>query len=102
MSRTASHSGYSADSTYSLHTPRRSPLIVTMATLGLLALAACGHDAPTTAIAEARIIVVSVNGQSGIVDSTLPVAFVVELSFLSGRDKLYGYDVHSLVQYETE
>ena len=30
------------------------------------------------------------------------VAFVVELSFLNGRDKLYGYDVHSLVQYDTE
>ena len=28
------------------------------------------------------------------------LAFVVELSFLSGRDKLYGYDVHSLVTYE--
>jgi adenine phosphoribosyltransferase len=28
------------------------------------------------------------------------VAFVVELSFLGGRDRLYGYDVHSLVQYE--
>ena len=28
--------------------------------------------------------------------------FVVELSFLNGRDKLYGYDVHSLVQYESE
>jgi len=85
MSRTASHSGYSADSTYSLHTRRRSPLIVTMATLGLLALAACGHDAPTTAIAEARIIVVSGNGQSGIVDSTLPVAFVVELTDGTGH-----------------
>ncbi len=30
------------------------------------------------------------------------VAFVVELSFLGGRDKLYGYDVHSLIQYESE
>ena len=30
------------------------------------------------------------------------LAFVVELSFLGGRDKVYGYDVHSLVQYETE
>jgi adenine phosphoribosyltransferase len=27
-------------------------------------------------------------------------AFVVELAFLNGRDRLYGYDVHSLVQYE--
>jgi adenine/guanine phosphoribosyltransferase-like PRPP-binding protein len=30
------------------------------------------------------------------------LAFVVELSFLSGRDRLYGYDVHSLVQYESQ
>jgi adenine phosphoribosyltransferase len=28
--------------------------------------------------------------------------FVVELSFLNGRDRLYGYDVHSLVQYEAD
>ena len=28
--------------------------------------------------------------------------FVVELSFLNGRDKLYGYDVHSLIQYDSE
>ena len=32
--------------------------------------------------------------------SVVGLAFVVELSFLSGRDKLYGYDVHSLVTYE--
>ena len=30
------------------------------------------------------------------------VAFVVELSFLNGRDKLYGHDVHSLIQYDSE
>ncbi len=30
------------------------------------------------------------------------VAFVVELSFLNGRDKLYGQDIHSLIQYESE
>ena len=30
------------------------------------------------------------------------VAFVVELTFLNGRDKLYGHDVHSLIQYESE
>ena len=29
------------------------------------------------------------------------LAFVVELTFLNGRDRLYGYDVHSLVQYES-
>ena len=30
------------------------------------------------------------------------LAFVVELSFLNGRDKLYPYAVHSLVTYDTE
>lgn len=29
-------------------------------------------------------------------------AFVVELSFLNGRDKLRGYEVRSLVKYESE
>ena len=28
--------------------------------------------------------------------------FVVELSFLGGRDRLTGYDVHSLVAYDSE
>jgi adenine phosphoribosyltransferase len=27
-------------------------------------------------------------------------AFVIELGFLHGRDKLYGYDVHSLLTYD--
>ena len=27
------------------------------------------------------------------------VAFVIELAFLNGREKLTGYDVHSLIQY---
>jgi len=27
------------------------------------------------------------------------IAFVIELTFLNGRDKLAGYDVHSLIQY---
>jgi adenine phosphoribosyltransferase len=27
------------------------------------------------------------------------VAFVIELTFLHGREKLTGYDVHSLIQY---
>lgn len=30
------------------------------------------------------------------------IAFVVELTFLKGREKLKGYDVHSLVQYASE
>ena len=29
-------------------------------------------------------------------------AFVIELGFLNGRDKLYGYDVHSLITYDAE
>ncbi|MDQ3669789.1 MAG: adenine phosphoribosyltransferase, partial [Actinomycetota bacterium] len=27
------------------------------------------------------------------------IAFVIELTFLNGRDKLAGHDVHSLIQY---
>jgi len=30
------------------------------------------------------------------------IAFVIELSFLKGREKLKGYEVFSLVQYESE
>ena len=30
------------------------------------------------------------------------VSFIIELSFLKGRDKLKGYDVRSLVNYESE
>jgi adenine phosphoribosyltransferase len=30
------------------------------------------------------------------------LAFVVELSFLGGRDKLYPYPVHSLITYDAE
>jgi adenine phosphoribosyltransferase len=28
------------------------------------------------------------------------IVFVIELAFLNGREKLAGYDVHSLIQYE--
>jgi adenine phosphoribosyltransferase len=31
--------------------------------------------------------------------SVVACAFVVELDFLQGRDKLHGYDVHSLLHY---
>jgi adenine phosphoribosyltransferase len=27
------------------------------------------------------------------------ILFVIELSFLNGRDRLEGYDVHSLISY---
>jgi adenine phosphoribosyltransferase len=30
------------------------------------------------------------------------IAFIIELTFLKGREKLKGYDVHSLVQYASE
>jgi adenine phosphoribosyltransferase len=30
------------------------------------------------------------------------VTFVIDLSFLKGRDKLTGYDVHCLVEYDSE
>ncbi len=29
-------------------------------------------------------------------------AFVIELGFLNGRERLAGYDVHSLVTYESD
>jgi adenine phosphoribosyltransferase len=29
-------------------------------------------------------------------------SFIVELSFLKGRDKLQGYNIHSLVNYDSE
>ena len=30
------------------------------------------------------------------------LAFVVELAFLNGRDRLYAYDIYSLIQYDSE
>ena len=30
------------------------------------------------------------------------VVFLIELTFLNGRDKLVGYDVHSLIRYDAE
>lgn len=30
------------------------------------------------------------------------ISFIVELSFLNGREKLKGYDVHTLVNYDSE
>jgi adenine phosphoribosyltransferase len=44
----------------------------------------------------ARAKVELVEGLQGVVAGVL---FVIELQFLHGRDKLSGYDVHSLVQY---
>ena len=40
-----------------------------------------------------------VEGLGGIV---VGLAFVVELTFLPGRERLRDYDVHSLVQYASE
>jgi adenine phosphoribosyltransferase len=36
----------------------------------------------------------------GLGGTVVGVGFVLELSFLKGRDKLKGYDVHSLLQYD--
>ena len=44
----------------------------------------------------ARAKVELVEGLGGVVVGLL---FVIELSFLSGRERLNGYDVHSLIQY---
>jgi adenine phosphoribosyltransferase len=44
----------------------------------------------------ARAKVELVEGLGGIV---VGIAFVLELTFLHGRDRLDGYDVHSLIQY---
>jgi adenine phosphoribosyltransferase len=44
----------------------------------------------------ARAKVELVESLGGVVAGVL---FVIELEFLHGRDKLAGYDVHSLVQY---
>ncbi|HWP82033.1 MAG TPA: adenine phosphoribosyltransferase [Bacteroidota bacterium] len=30
------------------------------------------------------------------------ICFLIELSFLNGREKLKGFDVHSIIQYESE
>jgi adenine phosphoribosyltransferase len=35
----------------------------------------------------------------GLVGVVAGVLFVIELTFLNGRDRLAGYDVHSLIQY---
>ena len=44
----------------------------------------------------ARAKVELVEGMGGIV---VGVLFVIELTFLGGRERLEGYDVHSLIQY---
>jgi len=44
----------------------------------------------------ARAKVELVEGLGGVVAGVL---FVIELTFLNGRDRLAGYDVHSLIQY---
>ncbi len=44
----------------------------------------------------ARAKVELVEGLGGVVVGAL---FVLELEFLHGRDRLVGYDVHSLIQY---
>jgi adenine phosphoribosyltransferase len=46
----------------------------------------------------ARAVVDLVEGLGGIIVGLL---FVIELDFLSGRSKFDGYNVHSLIRYET-
>ena len=80
-----SRAAYASPLPDSRHSHRGSRRLVAVAALGLLTLAACSHDAPTTAVAEPRIIVVSGSGQSGFVDSLLPVAFVIEIADGTGH-----------------
>jgi adenine phosphoribosyltransferase len=44
----------------------------------------------------ARVLVERLGGK------VVGFAFVVELTYLKGREKLPGYDVHSLIKYDTE
>jgi len=48
-----------------------------------------------TALAAAKLVEV-------LQGKVVGFAFVVELTFLSGRDALKGYDVHSIVKYSSE
>ncbi len=48
-----------------------------------------------TAAATARLV-------KNLDANVIGVAFVIELTFLKGREKLRGYDILSLVQYESE
>jgi hypothetical protein len=80
-----SRAAYASPLPDSPHSRRRSRRLVAASALGLLTLAACSHDAPTTAVAEPRIIVVSGSEQLGFVDSLLPAAFVIELADGTGH-----------------
>ena len=40
-----------------------------------------------------------VSEETGLLDSIMEAAFVVELAFLNGREKLKGLDVFSIVRY---
>ncbi|MDV3244660.1 MAG: adenine phosphoribosyltransferase [Nitrososphaerales archaeon] len=44
----------------------------------------------------ARVLVEKMGGK------VVGFAFIVELTYLKGREKLVGYEVHSLVRYDTE
>ena len=57
------------------------------------------HDDLLATGGTARATVDLVRRAGGVVAGC---AFVIELAFLRGRDRLKGYDVHSLIVYESE
>jgi adenine phosphoribosyltransferase len=57
------------------------------------------HDDLLATGGTARALCELVEGAGGVV---VGCAFLVELSFLAGREALAGYDVHSLISYDTE
>jgi adenine phosphoribosyltransferase len=57
------------------------------------------HDDLLATGGTARALCELVQGAGGIV---VGCAFLVELAFLAGREALAGYDVHSLIAYDSE
>ena len=51
---------------------------------------------PSSLSSKAAWLIAGLGGQ------IVGVTFLIELSFLNGRRKLDGYDVHSLIQYAGE
>jgi adenine phosphoribosyltransferase len=57
------------------------------------------HDDLLATGGTARALCGLVEGAGGVVAGC---AFVIELAFLGGRERLAGYDVHSLLSYDSE
>jgi adenine phosphoribosyltransferase len=57
------------------------------------------HDDLLATGGTAKALCGLVEGAGGVVAGC---AFVIELSFLRGRERLTGYDVHSLLAYDSE